>query len=66
MVEYRTVTEYRDRLVPVDERLTRDVPPPELEPVTWIEGVILGVHYKQKYEALRERMRVIREAHPQD
>lgn len=61
--EYETVVEYRDRPVPVDERLTRDVPPPDLEPVTWLEGVILGIYYKQKYQALRERMRIIRENH---
>lgn len=64
--EYETVTEYRDRPVPVDERLTRDVSPPTMQPETWLEGVILGIYYRQKFEALRERMAIIRENHSPD
>lgn len=47
--------------IPIDERLTRDVTPPTLEPVTWRDLAVLTIHYRQKYEALRERMRIIRE-----
>lgn len=63
VVEYRTTIEYRDRPVPVDARLTADIPPPDFEAVTWLEGTILGIHYRQKYESYRERMRIIRETH---
>ena len=63
--EYRTVIEYRDRIVPVPDELTEPQRPPELVPVTWLDGVVLGIHYRHKWEACEVRMSAIRETHGQ-
>lgn len=47
--------------IPLDPALTRDVPPPELDVQTWRDVAVLVIHYRQRYEALRERMNAIRE-----
>jgi len=60
---YETVVEYRDRLVPVDDSLTTPQDPPTLEPVTWLDGVVLGVQYRHKWEACEVRLNAIRETH---
>ena len=63
----RVVTETRTVEVPVevpvqiDERLTRDIPPPDLVPETWRDLAVLVIHYRKRYEAYRERMSAIRE-----
>jgi hypothetical protein len=46
--------------IPLDPELTRDVPPPDFDVQTWRDVAILAIHYRQRYEALRERMNVIR------
>jgi hypothetical protein len=50
----------KERLVPVDERLTQDIPPPDIVPKTWRDVAIIAIHYRQRYEAFRERMAEIR------
>lgn len=50
-----------ERLVPVDEELTRPIPPPDLVPVLWLDAATLAIMYRQKYEAYHVRMEKIRE-----
>ena len=61
---YRTVTEYRDRPVPVDARLTRALSPPIDVPARkWAHCPALVIHYRQRWESCEYRMGVIRDTH---
>ena len=60
---FSTVVEYRDRLVPVASELTEPQAPPDVEVVTWLDAVIIGIHYRQKWESAEYKLSVIRETH---
>lgn len=49
-----------ERLVPVDPALTYAQEPPELEPVTWLDALVLGIHYRHRFESCEIRMEEIR------
>ena len=60
VTDTETVEVVKEVIVPVDERLTRPIAPPDMEPVTWLDGVILGVQYRQKWQSCEARMAEIR------
>lgn len=62
MTQYETVTVERDRLIPIDPELTRAQEPPDMAVETWLDAVILGIHYRHRWEACEVRMQAIREA----
>ena len=60
VTEYQTVTVEVERLVPVDPELTRPQEPPIMDVVTWLDAVVLGIHYRHRWEACEVRLAEIR------
>lgn len=65
VIEYKTIEVEVERLVPIDERLTRPLPPPNTEPKLWLDVVVLLLEYEQRWASCEQRMEIIRQL-PQD
>lgn len=62
VTEYRTVEVEVERLIPIDPALTQPQPPPDMDVVTWLDAVVLGIHYRHRWESCEARLKAIRSA----
>ena len=60
VTEYETVTIKVERLVPIDPALTQAQDAPSMDVRTWLDAVVLGIHYRHRWEACETRMSEIR------
>ena len=60
VTEYQTVYVDRERIVPVDPALTRALPAPARELVTWLDALVLMIEYRHRWESCEVRMEEIR------
>ena len=61
IVTERQVVEVEiERIVPVDPALTRALPAPARELVTWLDALVLMIEYRHRWESCEVRMEEIR------
>lgn len=60
ITETETVYVDRERLIPIDERLTYAQEPPERPLVIWLDALVLSVEYRHRWESCEYRMEQIR------
>lgn len=60
VTQTKTVTVEVERIVPVDPALTYAQDAPDLDPQTWLDAVVLGIHYRHRWESCEIRMEAIR------
>ena len=60
VTETKTVTVVEERIVPVDPKLTRALPPPDRDLVTWLDALVMSIEYRHRWESCEHRMSVIR------
>ena len=60
VTEYETIEVEVERIVPVDERLTRPIEPMTFVAVTWLDSAILALHWRHRAESCDDRMTEIR------
>ena len=66
VTETKTITVIEERIVPVDPGLTYPQDPPDLQPETWLDALVLGIHYRHRWESCEYRMGEIRGIHGTD
>jgi Ni,Fe-hydrogenase III small subunit len=60
VTETQTVEVVVERIVPVDPKLTRALPPPDRELVTWLDALVMSIEYRHRWESCETRMEEIR------